>query len=307
MCEKIHDILKGCIVVLLVVFADVSWSQIDFRRFERQVWQMLDSMPAEVGVVFASDKGDTLFINGDMQFPMFSVVKLPQALTVCQSLRNARMSLNEDVFVKKSELIRNTWSPMRESHPEGGHFAVAKLLRYSLVQSDNNAFDILSSRYAAMNEVEAYLHSLGIVDCSIRVDERTMMQDPSQCYQNWITPKAASQLLDFCYQTREAEAYSQFIWNALSQCTTGQDRIPKFINDKVSFIAHKTGTGFVDDRGWIAAVNDMGVIGLPDGHHYNLVVFVKDAACPQEQCEALIARVSHLCLEFYNGSEQKSH
>ncbi len=307
MSKVIHYIWKRCILVLFVGFAVSSWSQKGLRQLERQVWCMLDSISSDVGVAFASDRGDTLVINGDMHFPMFSVVKLPQAMAVCQCLRNSQIPLNADVFVKKSELIRDTWSPLRESYPEGGRFSVAKLLRYSLVQSDNNAFDILASRYADMHQVESYLHTLGVVDCGVRCSEREMKQDSVLCYQNWITPKSAIQLLEYCYQTRDSGAYSHFVWNALAQCATGQNRIPKFIQDKVSVVAHKTGTGFIDDRGWISAINDMGIIVLRDGCHYNLAVFVKDAACHQEQCESLIAQISRLCLDYYCRNEQLAY
>jgi len=70
-------------------------------------------------------------------------------------------------------------------------------------------------------------------------------------------------------------------------CKTGTNRLPRYLEDVI--IVHKTGTGPTLPDGKIMAVNDAACIILPNNHHYNIAVFIENAACDLEKCEDLIA------------------
>ena len=234
-------------------------------------------------------------------FPMASVFKFHQALAVCDRLMRSGVSLDTEVSVGKADLAENTWSPLRDEYPYGGRFTYGELLAYTLQQSDNNACDFLFRTVCDVSRTDSYIRSLGIDDFAIACDEETMHDDLSACYSNWTTPLAAAALLEKFYSVRDSSEYTGYVWKLMSDCRTGQNRIPGHISGKVSQIAHKTGTGDIDADDRIMAVNDIGVVLLPDGRHYSIAVFVSDAAAGMEECEEFIAKVSEAVYEYAVG------
>lgn len=267
---------------------------VDSVALLQQLQPLVDSLPAEVGIAMMMDNGMTFELNYESQFPMLSVVKFPQAMAVCHKLEETGASLSDKVKVLPTELCRDTWSPMLEQYPQGGEITIGELLEYALVQSDNNACDLLFSHVADVDYTQQYISSIIPEGCSISATEMMMHDDLSRCYNNSCTPVAAVQLLEYFYQHHEDSCSAQ-VWRLMEQCQTGENRIPCYIRDKVSAVVHKTGTGPVVD-GKIIAVNDVACILLPDGRHCNLAVFVKDAQCSPEQCEEFIAQVAKLII-----------
>lgn len=261
-------------------------------ELQKEISCLTENFPAEVGVAVVHGK-DTICFNADAHFPMFSVVKFPQALTV---IRNAQ--LDDTLTVTAEELKPDTWSPMREKFPDGGSFTVRQIVEYALIESDNNASDILFNRYDCPKDVESHLHSNGIKGCGIKWTEDDQHKDPQRCYDNWITPKAAVQLLCLFYDAHDNDESARFIWSTMSNCNTGTNRIPKYISDQAISIVHKTGTGFVLEDGTVTGINDIGCIILPDGRHFELAVLIKDAKCGAAECEELIARIAYAACNF---------
>ena len=74
---------------------------------------------------------------------------------------------------------------------------------------------------------------------------------------------------------------------------TGKDRIaaPLVGKEGVS-LAHKTGSGYVDEEGRLVAHNDVGYICLPGGVRYTLAVFVKDFKVNESQASQAVACIS---------------
>ena len=285
-----------------------------------RIASLADSMDARCGVAVIFGDGDTLsytgghfWIDGSASgrfpmaaspgecFPMASVFKFHQALAVCDRLMRSGVSLDTEVSVGKADLAENTWSPLRDEYPYGGRFTYGELLAYTLQQSDNNACDFLFRTVCDVSRTDSYIRSLGIDDFAIACDEETMHDDLSACYSNWTTPLAAAALLDKFYSVRDSSEYTGYVWKLMSDCCTGQNRIPGHISGKVSQIAHKTGTGDIDADDRIMAVNDIGVVLLPDGRHYSIAVFVSDAAAGMEECEEFIAKVSEAVYEYAVG------
>ena len=285
-----------------------------------RIASLADSMDARCGVAVIFDDGDTLsytgghfWIDGSASgrfpmaaspgecFPMASVFKFHQALAVCDRLMRSGVSLDTEVSVGKADLAENTWSPLRDEYPYGGRFTYGELLAYTLQQSDNNVCDFLFRTVCDVSRTDSYIRSLGIDDFAIACDEETMHDDLSACYSNWTTPLAAAALLEKFYSVRDSSEYTGYVWKLMSDCCTGQNRIPGHISGKVSQIAHKTGTGDIDADDRIMAVNDIGVVLLPDGRHYSIAVFVSDAAAGMEECEEFIAKVSEAVYEYAVG------
>ena len=76
-------------------------------------------------------------INATKRFPMYSVMKFPQALYVADFLNRNNIELNTEVIVWKDDLMQDTWSPMLNTFENKKSFTFSELLALSLQQSDS--------------------------------------------------------------------------------------------------------------------------------------------------------------------------
>lgn len=276
--------------------SDGMASRDDMKILSDKIAALSAAVDAKVGVAAIFSTADTLVTSSD-EFPMMSVMKFHQALAVAAWLRQNRVPLDAEVEVTPDMLPGGTWSPMRDSFPQGGSFSYRELLRYSLEYSDNNACDILFSLSGGPERTDSYIRSLGIDGFGISCTEAMMHKEPGISDRNRTTPLSAALLLEKFWNMRDEDPYSRFIWETMASCRTGMTRIPGHIASKASAIAHKTGTGDVTPEGRIAAVNDIGIVVLPDGSRFSLAVFISDAGCTPEQCESLIAGIAAVVYE----------
>ena len=301
------NVMKGILASIIMTLPILTGCAQRENALQEKIEAMIDGFPAEVGVsVFAPE--DTVAINADGHFPMFSVVKFHQALAVSERIRKDKVNLTTEtgtylVKVAAGDLKPDTWSPMREAHPEGGEFSVRQLMEYSLVNSDNNACDILFNRFATPKQVEGCVRDWGINDCGIAWTEDEQHADPQRAYENWTTPAAATKLLEIFHEGHGMDDFSLFIWNTMARCNTGTARIPKYISGKASEIVHKTGTGFIQKDGTVTGINDIACIVLPDGSHFELAVFIRDAECDVPECEEMIAAIAQECYSYINNKD----
>ncbi|HHM0730830.1 TPA: serine hydrolase, partial [Elizabethkingia anophelis] len=90
------------------------------QELKNQLQQTIASKKATVGVSIKSiEDKDTLNINGNLKMPMMSVFKFHIALTVLNEVDKGKLKLDQRFFIKKEELLENTWSPMRNDFPNG--------------------------------------------------------------------------------------------------------------------------------------------------------------------------------------------
>lgn len=253
------------------------------------------SCPGEVGVAVITSNADTITVNNDVVYPMMSVFKLHQALAICNRFDQEGFSLDTLLTIRKEELDANTWSPMLKEHPEDiFKLSVKDLLRYTLTQSDNNASNILFERLVNVSETDSFIATL-IPRSSFQIAyaESEMAVEHVKAYSNYTSPLGAALLMNRLFtDTLISSEKQSFIMKALSECTTGKDRImaPLLGKDGIA-IAHKTGSGYME-KGILAAHNDVAYICLPTGQHYTLAVFVKDFKGTESQASQIVSHIS---------------
>lgn len=84
---------------------------------ERAVRALTDSVRATVGVAVVFGDGDTLVVNNGHRYPTMSVYKFHQALAVLDRLERRGLPLTTRIPVRRSVLLPDTWSPLREACP----------------------------------------------------------------------------------------------------------------------------------------------------------------------------------------------
>ena len=267
---------------------------------EHDLLALTDSVPARVGVAVVLGPGDTLALGNRPGYPMASVYKFHQALAVLDSLDRAGLPTTLPVEVRPSDLLPDTWSPLRDARPAGGYtLPVSELLHYSIAQSDNNVCDLLFRFVGGPDRVERYVRGLGLGDTFIAADEATMHRDPAAQYANVVSPLDAVRLLErFRRGELLSPAYGDLLMATLLATVTGPDKLKGMLPSEVR-VAHKTGSGLRDAQGVVAADNDMGIVFLPDGRAYSIAVFIADSHADDRADAKVIAMISRRIYDYF--------
>jgi beta-lactamase class A len=81
------------------------------EELRQKINQIIATKKATVGIsIKGIEDKDTLSINGNLEAPMMSVFKFHIALTVLNQVDKGKLSLNQKVFIKKEDLLPDTWS-----------------------------------------------------------------------------------------------------------------------------------------------------------------------------------------------------
>lgn len=291
-------------IVLFSFLSFAAFAQTDLLR--RQIEQTLITKTTTVGVaIFGFKKGDTLSVNNQIHYPLQSIFKFHIALAVLDKVDRGELSLNQKILVKKSDLLPETWSPMRDDYPEGNvQLTIAKVIEYTIAQSDNNGCDILLRLIGGAETVNNYIHKIGVKDFSIQVNEEEMHREWNVQFLNWTTPTSTIDLLRKFHTGNilSKESYD-FLWKTMVETKTGEKRIKGKL-PAGTIVAHKTGTSGTNEEGITAAINDIGIVTLPNGEHIAISVFVSNSKESQEVNESIIADISKLIWDwFLNKSE----
>ena len=298
-------IIKKYIVLLIMLLSVTSaYSQIDLLR--SKIENILSGKRAKVGVAISSlDLKDTLSVNGNDRFVMQSVFKFHIALAIMNLVEEGKLSLSQEVFITKAELMPDTWSPLRDKYPEGNvKVTLDEILRFTVAQSDNNGCDILLKLLGGTARVNDFIHSIGINDVSISKTEEDMHKGVEAQFANWTTPIAASMLLDKFTYTYSQNKSLNHLWQIMTETTTGPKRL-KGLLPEGTVVAHKTGSSDTNDEGMTYAVNDIGIVVLPDGRKYSIAVFVTNSYEKYEDSEKIIADISKAAYDYFLDKSSK--
>lgn len=301
----IHN--KQLLIFLFLSVSVQAYPQ-SLQSIRQQIAQIIHSKNAVVGVAITSADGqDTLSINGAKRFPMQSVFKFPIALAMLSEIDKGNFSLDQKVEIKKSELLPGIYSPIREAYPEGTTLTIAEILQYTVSLSDNVGCDVLLRLLGEPEAVERYLKAHNIKDISIKINEEIMQSDWESQFRNWTTPVEANRILQTYYENRGnllSPASHRFIWDLMKGTETGRNRLKGRLPEG-TVVAHKTGwSGRNEATGITAAVNDVGVVFMPDGNHFYISVFVTASSEYMETNERIIADITKAAWDYFMSKQR---
>ncbi|MCO6498624.1 MAG: class A beta-lactamase, subclass A2 [Chitinophagaceae bacterium] len=295
----------AALLLLFLTSCQTSKNETAFLR--SRIKQIVSDKNAVVGVSIIGNNGkDTLSLNGDRRFPMQSVFKLHIALAVLSEIDKGKLSLDQKIEIGKDDLLPvGFWSPLRDENPNGGIFTIERLIQYSVSHSDNTACDVLIRLIGTPKKVEEYIKKSGINDIQITFNEEDMQAKWENMFQNWTTPKAASGTLKLFYENKNnllSKNSYDFFWKTNKETTTGKNRIRGQLPNE-TIVVHKTGwSGTNKETGITAAVNDIGIVFLPNGEYFIISVFVSESKENFDTNEKIIADIAKATFDFYTTS-----
>ena len=258
--------------------------------------QIVSVCPGEIGVAVIINNVDTVKVNNKSVYPMMSVFKVHQAIALCNDFDDKGLSLDTLITINRDKLDPNTWSPMMKEHAEPViSLSVRELLRYTLTQSDNNASNLMFKDIVKVAQTDSFISTLiPRPSFQIAYTEEDMSADHNKAYSNYTSPLGAAILMNRLFtENLISEEKQTFIKNTLQECVTGTDRISAPLLDKEGVvIAHKTGSGYTNENGVLAAHNDVAYVRLPNQVCYTLAVFVKDFKGNESQASQYVAHIS---------------
>ena len=236
--------------------------------------------------------------NAEKKLPMQSVFKYHIALAVLDLVDQGKLSLDQKVFIKKSELLPNIWSPIREKNPEGNfEMPISELIEYSVAMSDNVGCDVLLRLIGGPKVVNDYIVSKGVKNTQIVYNEELMQSAWKNQYENYTTMKSATRLLKDFYKGKILSKKStEFLLAVMYRTSTGLNKIVEQL-PKYAKVAHKTGSSGKNDAGLTGAENDIAMITLPNGKTYAIAIFVSDSMETWEVNCKMISDISKMVFE----------
>lgn len=229
---------------------------------------------------------------------MQSVFKFHIALATLRLVDEGKLSLDQKYRVTKDHYFK-TWSVLMREHPDADvDVTLKELLTWTVKNSDNAACDILFDILGGPEKVNTFIKTLGISDVAIVATEREMHQDWNVQFTNWTTPNATATLLKLFDQGKILTPGSnEFLWRLMVETPNAPSRL-KGLLPEGTVVARKPGTG--DTNGEVfGAVNDVGILVLPNGKKVVLSVFVTRAGGDFKAIEQGIAEMSRAVYDYY--------
>ena len=290
--------MRKYLLLTIVLVSGFCFSQ----NLKKEILQITKDKNGTVAVSvldFGNDK--SVHINGNKKLPMLSVFKFHIGLAVLNEVDQGKLNLDQKILIKKSDLLENTWSPIRERFPEGDiEMPLGLLIKYTVAESDNNGCDILLRLIGGTETVQKFINSKGIRNFTIKVNEEQMHQGFEFMYLNTTTANSANQLLkDFRDKKIVSKTSTDFLMTTMLETSTGKNKIVAQLPESVP-VAHKTGSSGKNEKGLTIAENDIGIVTLPGGKSYALSIFVSDSMESAETNTKMIADISKIVFDYFS-------
>lgn len=294
-----------CLAAILLLFVSGQVFAQNKDDLQQKIEQIVSTKSAVVGVSIVGNNGKAKFyVNGEKHFPMQSVFKFHIGVVMLSKIDKGKFSLDQKIEIKKSELLPGLYSPIREKYPDGVTLTIAEILEYTVSKSDNAGCDALLRLLGGPQAIENYFAKNKFKDIAIKINEEVMQGNWDLQFQNWTTPKAADKVLEaFFYNKNKllSQKSHDFLWKVMRETETGAIRLKGQL-PAGTVVAHKTGwSGTNKTTGITAAVNDIGIVFLPDGKHFFISVFVTDSKENAETNEKIIADIAKVAWDHFTA------
>ncbi|WP_297409862.1 hypothetical protein [uncultured Alistipes sp.] len=110
------------------------------RELEAKIETIIAPKKARIGVGVVWNHRVIAAVNDDCGYPLMSVMKFHQALTVADVLSRSGTPLKRMLFIARDELKPDTWSPLRNRYPLGDKaLSVCELLGYTTTPATSSS------------------------------------------------------------------------------------------------------------------------------------------------------------------------
>jgi beta-lactamase class A len=266
-----------------------SFAQAELRK---RLQELCDAVNGDCAVsVLHVESGKAVDFEGAKKMPLYSVYKLPVAITVISEVEAGRLQVDKKISVKPSDVAPGSqyntdlWKRPVEK-------TVAELLELSIVRSDNTSTDKLLELIGGPSAVTKKMQQLGLSNLDITVTSREFAANRAK--PNLGSANDITQLLSGLQQGSllKSAGRTNLLWYMEHSRTGGERRLRAKLPAGTQ-VADKTGTG---DR----VTNDVGLITLPDDKgHLAIAVLINSPNLSSEKQEAAIADIARAAYDSF--------
>lgn len=285
---------------LLVLFTGLAFGQQSV--IDRKIDSITLNRKATVGIsVLGFEDNYAYNRNADRKLPMQSVFKFHIAAAVLDAVGKGKLSLNQKVALDSSNLMKETWSPLREKYPDGNPgVPLREILELTVAQSDNNGCDILLKLVGGTAAVQKFMNAKGVKDFRIRYTEAQMHEDWNAQYRNSTTTRSAVTTLKKFYDGKLLSKNStDYLMKIMLSTSTGKNKLIEQLPPGTP-AARKTGASGKNNAGLTGAENEIAIITTPAGKHYAIAVFVSDSMETGAVNCKMISDISKTFWDYFN-------
>lgn len=257
---------------------------------------------ATVGVsVLGFENGFKYNRNADRKLPMQSVFKFHITAAVLDFVDKGKLSLDQKILLNKSNLLENTWSPLRDKYPNGNvEVPLSEILEFTVAKSDNNGCDILLKLLGGTQTVQKFMNSNGVKGFQIKFNEAEMHKDWNVQYKNYSTTQSVVEVLKKLYDDQLLSKKStDYLMKIMLSTSTGLNKLVEQL-PKNTPVARKTGASGKNKAGLTGAENEIAIVTLPNGKHYAIAVFVSNSTESDAVNCRIISDISKVVWDNFN-------
>ena len=249
------------------------------QSLDQKINSIVKDKKATVGIsVLGFENGSKYNKNSDKKLPMQSVFKFHIAAAVLDFVEKGKLSLDQKIVLDQSNLLENTWSPLRDKYPNGNKgVSLSEILEFTVAKSDNNGCDIMLKLLGGTQTVQKFMDSKGVKGFQIKYNEAEMHKDWNVQYENYSTTQSAVDVLKKFYDGKLLSKKStDYLMKVMLSTSTGLNKLVEQL-PKNTPVARKTGASGKNDSGLTGAENEIAIVTLPNGRHYAIAVFVSNS------------------------------
>ncbi|AZA55301.1 CGA/CIA family class A beta-lactamase [Chryseobacterium sp. G0201] len=287
----------GLLFLLISAFMFAQQSVLD-----QKINSIIKDKKATVGVsVLGFENGFKYNKNGEKKLPMQSVFKFHIAAAVLDFVDKGKLSLDQKILLNKSNLLENTWSPLRDKYKDtNAEVPLSEIIDQTVAMSDNNGCDILLKLIGGTQTVQKFMDSKGVTGFQIKYNEEEMHSDWSFQYKNYSMTNSAVQVLKKFYDGKLLSKKStDYLMKVMLGTKTGLNKMVEQL-PKDTPVARKTGSSGKNKDGLTGAENEIGIVTLPNGKHYAIALFVSNSTETDAVNCKIISDISKAFWDHFN-------
>ena len=272
------------------------------KNIESDLMEIIRPFKGKVGVAIKHLKtNEQININAYDKYPMQSVYKLPLAMAVFNQIDMGKWDLDQKMNLKKSDLLPNTHSPLKEKYPNGNPtITLREIIEKTVAESDNNGCDYLFRLLGGCKKANSFVKKFQNSGINIVFTEEEMHKDTAAQYSNFAQPIALNNLISEFYKGKILSKKStKALWSILVKTITAPNRIKGQLPKDI-VVGHKSGWSGGDDRGFTNAINDTGIVILPNGDAFAITILIANTVEKSTTSDKLAAKITRLAFDHFN-------
>jgi beta-lactamase class A len=291
-CENARMHLVTCALLLVAATAAAADTPMPNSALAARAADIVKSTDGTVGfAVLDIETGQMTSVNGKQALPLYSVFKLPVAITILREVAAGRMDLERKVHVEPKDALLGASKANDERWSRPVETTVRELIGWSIVHSDNTAVDTLLGLLGGTEKVAATMTELGFPAIQVKSTVRGM-RGLKGAHPNVASAEDLVRLLAALHAGKVLkEPQRGLLLGFMSGAVTGLDRIRAGVPAGTK-VGDKTGTG-------PDTANDVGIVTLPGESAHLAIAVLVTGGKRLDAMEMTIADLSRATYDTY--------